>query len=637
MPIGPLLPGRIPDSFSLLQTQRNVSSASRELLNLEQQLATGQRYFYSSEAPADAIKTITHQSLAERKTQAFQNTETGLSLLGTTDNALADIGTVLNSAKSISLASVGDSSTPTERAQFVTEITSLIDSAIQSANREFRGRKLFSGSQGNTTPFALQSGGVGFYGDDRGTSSFGDLGQLVSTGLVPTDAFQSGIGKTTIDLNPAVNAETKLSSLHNGAGVSGTKISVTTAGRTAEIDLAGAETIGDVALRIENEFAGDAVTVSVGVTATGLTLTPSSGTVQAANTSGHRLASDLGLTGAAAAVVTGRDLNPSLAKTTPVADLAAGAGIASIGDGLQVTVGEHTEIIDLSGATTVEDMLNAFKESGLPIDAAISDDGTGIEIKSRVAGTGFAIGENGGTLAADLGLRTFDAATKLSTLNDGLGVPTSPGSDPGTTIRDLKITRRDATEVTVDLSSATTIQDVIDAVNAVDPGVLVASFATTGNGLVLQDTSGAGSLTVTSDAVSEALGIDGSQANALATLDGTDRNVRRAEGVFGLLVQLRSAINDDNLAHVNRVSEALDDEISRFASVRGEVASKMRILSDTQIRIEDEQVRIAESLSNTFDADISETITRIATVQSTYQATLQVSGRLLSLNLLNFL
>lgn len=637
MTIGPVLAGRIPETFSVMRTQRNLNTAARELSYLQQQIATGQRYFYGSEAVSDAVKTVQQQSLAERKTQASVNTQTGLSLLGAADNALADISSVLNSTKSLSLAAIGESSTPAEKEQFITELNTLIDSAINAANREFRGRKLFSGSQGNTSPFGRLADGVAYYGDSVATSAFGDLGQLLLTGVDPTKAFGTDVSQTSVDLNAAVSGSTKLSDLNAGRGVTGTKLSITTSVRTAEIDLAGAETIDDVVLRIENEFAADAVTVSVTLTAAGLNVTPSAGTVQVQNVNGHRLASDLGLTGPTASPVVGRDINPTISKTTPVASLLGGGGIANLAEGFEITVGDQTEVVDFTGVVTVEDMLNAIEGTGLHIDATINDAGNGISIISRVAGRNFSIGENGGTLAADLGLRTFTATTRLDEIDSGTGVPTFDGADPGTTVRNLEINRRDGTSVTVDIAAANTIQDVIDAINAVDTGVLTATFATNGNGIVLQDTSGAGTLEVVDDSVSQALGINGSQTNAAQTLDGVDTNPQRSEGVFGLMVQLRDAIDSGEIRHINRVSELLDDEISRFAAVRGDVGSRMATLSDTQDRIEVEQLQIAETLSNTFDADLTEVITRLSTVQAGYQATLQVSSTILQLNLLNLL
>lgn len=637
MTLGPILPGRIPDSFSVLRTQRNLHESARELSQLQQQIATGQRYFYMSESVADALKTVQQQSTAERKFQAAINTQTNLSFLGATDAALAEVSNVLNSAKSLSLAAVSDTTTPSEKEHFVTELNTLIDSAINSANREFRGRKLFAGTGGNTSPFARLSNGVGFFGQASATKAFGDWGQILETGVDPTAAFATDVSVSTVDLNRALTTNTKLADLNGGRGVSGNKLSVTTSVRTAEIDLTGAETINDVILRIQDEFAGDAVTVTVSATATGLQITPSAGTVQVKNVSGHRLASDLGLIGPAASPVTGGDLNPRLSKTTAVASLLGGAGIANLNEGFQITIGAQTETVDFTGVTTVEDMLNAIEATGLPVDAGISADGKGISIVSRVAGESFSIGENGGTLAADLGLRTFSATTRLDTLNSGTGVPIFDGADPGTFVRDLEITRRDGTAVTVDLSAAETIQDVLDAINAVDPTVLTATFATTGNGIVLQDTSGVGTLTVADDAVSRALGINGSQTNAALTLDGLDTNPLKSEGTFGLLVQLRDAIESGELHHINRVSELLDEEISRFAAVRGAVGSNMSLISDTQDRIDQEQLRIAETLSDTFDADLAEVITRLSTVQSSYQATLQVSNTLLQLNLLNLL
>lgn len=637
MTLGPILPGRIPDTFSVMRTQRNIQTAASEMATLQQQIATGQRYFYGSQAVADAIKTVQHQTLAERKTQATVNAQTGLSFLGAADAALSEISTVLNSAKSLSLAAIGNSSTPAEREQFITELDSLIDSAINAANREFRGRKLFSGTAGNEAPFARLAGGVAYYGDAQSTFSFGDIGQLLQTGIDPTRAFGTDVSQASVDLNASLTGTTKLSSLNNGRGVSGTKLSVTTSLRTAEINLAGAETIDDVILRIENEFAGDAVTVSVAATSTGLQITPSAGTVQVQNVGGHRLASDLGLTGPAASPLTGADLNPVLRKTTLISDLFGGAGIANLNEGFQITIGAQTETVDFTGATTVEDLLNAIRSTGLQIDASINSTGNGITIASRVAGVPFSIGENGGTLAADLGLRTFSATTSLADLDSGTGVPRFEGADPGTYVRNLEVTRRDGTSVTIDIEAAETIQDVIDAINAVDPGVLTAAFATTGNGIVLQDTSGAGALVVADDAVSRALGINGAQTNAAATLDGVDTNPKVSKGVFGLLVQLRDTIDSGETRHVNRVSELLDDEISRFAAVRGDVGSRMSLISETQDRIEDEQLRIAETLSDTFDADLAEVITRLSTVQAGYQATLQVSSTLLQLNLLNLL
>ena len=56
----------------------------------------------------------------------------------------------------------------------------------------------------------------------------------------------------------------------------------------------------------------------------------------------------------------------------------------------------------------------------------------GINVRSRLSGADLTIGENGGTLATQLGIRTYTAESKLTDFNRGVGVPTA--TDPAETI-----------------------------------------------------------------------------------------------------------------------------------------------------------------------------------------------------------
>src|SRR5206468_7215038 len=97
--------------------------------------------------------------------------------------------------------------------------------------------------------------------------------------------------------------------------------------------------------------------------------------------------------------------------------------------GLQITNGLASANFDLSGAVTVEDMLNTINSSGTGVRAEINAFGTGINILNPTQGTQLTIGENGGTTAADLGVRSFNPATQLNELNNGQGVRTVSGDD----------------------------------------------------------------------------------------------------------------------------------------------------------------------------------------------------------------
>jgi hypothetical protein len=80
--------------------------------------------------------------------------------------------------------------------------------------------------------------------------------------------------------------------------------------------------------------------------------------------------------------------------------------------GLQILNGDQVHVIDLSTATTVEDLLNTLNGSDADVLAELNDDAT-ISIRSRLSGANFAIGENGGDTATHLGLRSFTEATRI--------------------------------------------------------------------------------------------------------------------------------------------------------------------------------------------------------------------------------
>ena len=644
MSIGPILPGRIPDTFSALQTERNLRTAQGELSRLQRQIATGQRFFLPGEDPGAAAVTVKLQSELERRTQSQRNVEADRSLLGATDVALADLGDTLLAARTISLAAIGESSTPAETQQFAAEIEAMLTSALQTANTSFRGRHLFGGTQTLDEPFAILTEGVRFTGDHRTIGSRPDFDLLMANNLEPTAAFGLEAAVSSIDLNPSATAATRLDRLNGGSGVREVDaLRVTVGGVATDVDLIGARTLGDIETRLEAAFAASPTTLDVTITATGLDLTPSAGTVQVENVDGSRLATDLGLVGPAAAVLSSGDLDPTLDELDPVASLFGGVVPLSIADGVQVTVGNQTAVVDIAAAATVEDVINEFRQAGLNLDARIGADGKSLEVISRDSGAAFAIGENGGTLAADLGLRTLTAATRLDDLNDGLGVPIFPGADPGTLVRDLDIVRRDGTEIAIDLSTAETIQDVLDAINAVDPGVLNATLRADGNGLAVEDLqvvvlpTVAVPFEIKQEAVSEALGIFGSEATGLAPIEGDDTNPQRSGGLFSLMWQLREALINADDRHIGRVSDLMEDEIGRLNAVRGEVGNRINVLAETETRLSDASLRIQESIGEVFDADLTETITSLYSVQAAYQASLQVSANLLGTNLIQFL
>jgi hypothetical protein len=97
--------------------------------------------------------------------------------------------------------------------------------------------------------------------------------------------------------------------------------------------------------------------------------------------------------------------------------------------GLQIVNGGTTHLVEFSSAQTVEDLLNILNGADAKVLATINESGNGINIRSRVSGTDFMIGENGGTTATQLGLRSLTDHTLLAELNYGRGVDLNDSID----------------------------------------------------------------------------------------------------------------------------------------------------------------------------------------------------------------
>jgi flagellin-like hook-associated protein FlgL len=268
--------------------------------------------------------------------------------------------------------------------------------------------------------------------------------------------------------------------------------------------------------------------------------------------------------------------------------------------------------------------------------AEINLAGTGIDLHNTVQGTDLTVSELGGATAAQLGVRTFTPASPLSELNEGRGVRTVPGAD-------LAVTRRDGTVVSVDLDGAATVQDVIDRINTANGGgpPFMASFAATGNGIVLTDTSvaGTGTFAVAAANFSNALAdlglADVPQVGGVIT--GRDVNAVPSSGVFTNLDALRKALLANDAKAITASSEALKEDLDRVVRVRGTTGAHVQELESREDRLGDENVATTKLLSSLQDADFNEAITRFTTLQTSLQASLQTTAKTAGLSLMDYL
>lgn len=187
----------------------------------------------------------------------------------------------------------------------------------------------------------------------------------------------------------------------------------------------------------------------------------------------------------------------SFNEPTAVAATAGGSGEHfDFLSGLHIENGGESFIVSLASAQTVEDMLNILNGAGAGVLAEINSRQTGIDLRSRWSGQDFSVGENGGTTATQLGVRSFTPTTELADLNHGFGVHDADGVD-------FVIRRADGIELEIDVAGAITVQDILDRINNHPANLatstpVVAQLAAVGNGIELVNDGppGGGHLTV---------------------------------------------------------------------------------------------------------------------------------------------
>jgi flagellin-like hook-associated protein FlgL len=318
--------------------------------------------------------------------------------------------------------------------------------------------------------------------------------------------------------------------------------------------------------------------------------------------------------------------------------------------GLQIVNDDQTHVVDFASTVTVEDLLNRLNLSGAGILAEINSAGDSINIRSRVSGCDFAIGENGGQTATELGLRTFTGDTRLDALNYGRGI--FDGQSNGTET-DITITADGASGTVtfaIDVDDCNTVQDVISLINgdATNAGRIHAQLTTDGNGIDLIDTAGFGSITVAranQSFAANGLGlIEKGQTTRTVTatsgntaFDGTDVNPQETAGAFTALARIQQALETNDQGELARGMEMLDAAASQVTFMRAKLAVQQQSLDSIQEREENQQLQLKASLSEDYDTDYAEAVSDFTGKQIAYQASLKAAAAIFQMTLLDFL
>ena len=659
------IPSNLVRVSNLLTSQvslNSITSTNQRLLQAQIQLASGRILNRPSDNAAAASTVSVLDDFLERRDQRLRNLSHAEAALNVGDSALAEASNLLLEARSIGLSQIGFGSDAQTRANQAEVIDSMITEMVRLGNTQYQQMHLFGGEATANPPFEQLLGRIRYQGAGDGLTT--DIGlsrtvPITSSGVQAFGAMSARV-QGDRDLNPTMVADTRLSDLNGarGFGITLGSVNVDVAGTDIVVDLSSAHTVGDVANLLQTAIqtidAGATVAIDA-FTGNRIAILGNAGTIAISDLSNPSTAADLGLAGSyPTGGAPGSDVDPRITEQTLISSLGNGGITVPLGT-IRITNGGQTRDLDLSAANTVQDVMNAVAGLNIGVRVEIHEDGDRLNFINELSGspaTAMSIGEvAGGTTATELGVRSLTGSTLLADFNNGQGVQIRTGSvdpvtglpDPSADI-DFTITLKGGQAFDVDLEDVTTVQDVLDQINAAAAaaGILPADFqaglAASGNGIELTDNTAGTTTSVVAQNGSFAadhLGILGSSSSA--TFTGEDRATVAVDSVLTHLMMLRDALAADDESGITLATGKLEADITRVASARADVGIRTRRVTDAVTREEDLKLQETSLKSQLQDLDYTEASIRFATLQQQLQAAYATTARTAGMSLLDFL
>lgn len=518
--------------------------------------------------------------------------------------------------------------------------------------------------------------------DSESATTLKDLGLITSGDYTAIAAGGTFSGK---DTNPAITANTTISSLNNGGGMTNAGFRISSGNYSHVFDLSDTgrmSTIGDL-IKVINESDAhvkasindnkDGITIKSRLNGVGMTIDDylASGDVTAYNGGIPSITVDesfpvdnqlngsqikiTGGTGAGqTATITGSSGSllildsafgtaPDATSTYEIVSANRFLGTAAGGtvNTLTAPVGSFPTnnglrggILKITGGTGVGQKVGIQSNTGNVItfaeELAIAPDASStFEV---ITGT-----------SATLGITSFSSSTNIEDLNNNLGMEQDT----------FDITYFDSglganNTVTIDLTEAETVNDIQQAIwdttNQNVRAVLV-----NGNAFQLEDTltqtTLGSTITITegNSTTAQDLGLiakGGATRTITAgnTYQGYDiEPVVRTENIFTALNDLILGLRTNNTALLNHAGQSIDSSTQILLNSRAEAGARYQRVELSQSRLEDENIKVTELLSKEIDTDYIDAMMKFNNQRDVITANLNAASKLLQTTLLDFL
>lgn len=651
MAILPVSTGRTSTPLTNQRLLHQLNSDQIELQRHYDQLSSGRRILSVSDDPAAAGRVISLNRDISRSDQIVRNANATETYYNAADTALNTIDNALIQARATAVSAAQNVISDDERAALSATIQETINSVFSAANSMFGEHQLVGGALGQGQAYRYDGDEIVFSGLQAvGKTDIGG-GDPANLNVSGNEAL--GAGEVLFEggaLGASVDRDSRLVDLRQGRGVTPGVIRISGGSGFTNIDLQSAFTMGDV-VDVLNEVEIDGRKLAATILPDGLRLEYAdglSGTLAVDDQVGGVMADQLAISnpsGLQAPPLIGDNLTPQVTTNTKIADLAGGTGLDLTG-GIRLQQGDAHYDIDFFGAETLGDVLIAINRSGADVRAELNEAGGSIRLRSLRAGVDYSIGENGGSAAESLRIRSATGETPISSLGKGAGVRLNTG---GT---DLIISRPDGIDLELNLDGAETIDDVIALIEDhplnQDPQKVLVDLNDVGNGLQLKAPPGVDPLSVRQTGISDAgirLGLIepgsneaiGSLVGSVNTIIGTDYATRDAGGALDTLLKLQDAVEDGDLPEIERLQAKLDGDLDRASRTRGRIGVWTRNLIELRDTAEDRKLALEAYRSEELDADLATVISDITQRQTALDASMRLIGQTSQLTVLNFL
>ena len=194
---------RVTQGILTQRTLSNLNTQLREILLLQEQLATGQSVNRPSDNPIDARRAVNIRALIQENEQYVSNIQDVSPFLSETTTELQRVVDVIQRARELTLQGANETNGQDQLDAIALEINQLIEDVFDAANHQTNDRYIFGGTRTLAAPFEVtRTAGdidsVTYVGNEDAINVAVADGTTVTVNEPGSEAFQSQIDIFTV-------------------------------------------------------------------------------------------------------------------------------------------------------------------------------------------------------------------------------------------------------------------------------------------------------------------------------------------------------------------------------------------------------------------------------------------------------